>query len=520
MGELFYISISGVPGVCSFELLGAVKVFGYIGQTTLQQLYLIIEFRILSSCFKKNECYNYLKGDFFIIRNRKMQRNRNTHFDDVREEGNPRIPDSENDQESVGNPENNITEIPPIIAKVLRGGIRWINRFCEKAPAIALEAYPKIWQALGRGIVGNLRTRTHQSMMRRRPWFNDEIQPNENPNRKDYHQIVEEVIRIYNQEHFDDGKKAFYKFHPDRVSNQTFLKILDTVLTPEVIESIETRDSGLATKLIAGKTIGETLLVFSNNDQIYFGFDLLEAYLPPSVFEIISKSSQGTDDLFNKDRDCDLLEITDRVGESIEQGCALSGRKKRYSTTEVLRMFMEETQGDMSLSMYLLAAFYKDHARKLKGMNFILNGKYDQTWIKDHLMDELSDFLPFTSIPSDQYSEVKSMDIIGFDAIKAKVIKILPFKFLHDDTEDYDNPAVKIDFDYSLLNQQGKLYHAANMVALLDRLSPEIITIMMLGEYMTSGARQGLSKLLSDLRIATDLYKLQEIFARLTVKDK
>jgi hypothetical protein len=104
--------------------------------------------------------------------------------------------------------------------------------------------------------------------------------------------------------------------------------------------------------------------------------------------------------------------------------------------------------------------------------------------LRKKMPDEFSDFLPFEDLP---VKEIINKDKEGFD---------------------------RTSFDYSLTNRLGEIYHFWEILKLTQHFTPEMVRTMTMGEYILHLDQQGHIKLLSDLRITADLYEIEDLFIK------
>lgn len=154
---------------------------------------------------------------------------------------------------------------------------------------------------------------------------------------------------------------------------------------------------------------------------------------------------------------------------------------------ELLAKAMEITNGDVFESINILAEMTKAVIRP--DINF-LNGVSMgiDNWFKyldGKFVDELSDFMSFNKLPVMEIKDSKN----------------------------------RLLYEFSQRNRLGEIYHMWEIIRLTTYFTPEMVRVMVLGEYAENFTQQGHLKLLSDLRVCADLYKIQDLFRKEAVRN-
>lgn len=104
--------------------------------------------------------------------------------------------------------------------------------------------------------------------------------------------------------------------------------------------------------------------------------------------------------------------------------------------------------------------------------------------LRHKMADELSDFLPFEDLP---VAETKSVDREG---------------------------TLSTNFEASLVGRLGEIYHFWEIIKLTQFFTPEMVRTMTMGEYVLHLPQQGHAKMLSDMRVVSDLYDVEDLFKK------
>lgn len=178
----------------------------------------------------------------------------------------------------------------------------------------------------------------------------------------------------------------------------------------------------------------------------------------------------------------------DRLVADITTDFVHRGSEKQKSVSMMICICLEKTNGHFCEAMQLAGFVLKSLVRSE-------DGNAHPEWIRENILDEYSEFHSFNNMDTDEYqSHTKTGEYMPrSSAIFPRYSKDKPPKFY---------------FDTNYMNRLGLPYHATDMVSLLDTFSPECILLMMIGEYMMFGQEHGALKFLSDLRVCSELYRI------------
>lgn len=293
----------------------------------------------------------------------------------------------------------------------------------------------------------------------------------ENPLRRSYFEVVKEGIDMYLRE---PGAKLIF------TRDDRFNSIDDWAHS---INAQISTENDLLVKLFGGE---------SNSKK--FGVILFEAIRRNKISEAVDEVKNKLIGL--KEKVADYQTIADR-DERFSNGDILvreiwkqfveSDIESPKSASHLIKVCLDYTKGDFSQAMQLTGYVLK----------FIARSEIDSinSWmIREDLRDEYSEFHSFNRMGTSEENTHTP-----HNKFKARSSGM----FL-----DKNPKAELIYFDTSYMNRIGLPYHSADMASLLDTFSPECILLMMFGEYLMFGSEHGALKLLSDLRVASELYRI------------
>lgn len=320
-----------------------------------------------------------------------------------------------------------------------------------------------------------------------------------NPHLRPYSEIIAEGIEMYRQTH---GKDPTYTFKPDRIGIRDFLRMMGQKMTLEDEQEFCKPGGHSNFKKIpmAGRSVIASMMSGVLAGLSYTGVrEMMEMKLPPPLTKIITNaeadhgapmevSNQTVNEFYGK-----LLFLDVKIEDHVKK------TGSPVSASFILSELLKQHDGDLNLALFNLAEFLKYKARH--NVNNSTSPPENKRWIPDHVVDEYSDFVPYPQLNDVEYElDDKRMNNRGKKALLT-VSKVFGNRYI----QKY------VNFDYSLLNQIGKPYHAAHMVALLESFPPEMIAMMTSMEYLLHGVNQGMSKFLSDLRVLRDLKTTENV---------
>jgi hypothetical protein len=246
-------------------------------------------------------------------------------------------------------------------------------------------------------------------------------------------------------------------------------------------------------------------------------FDIIKQlvlnHLPENIAEIIDSSEGVSKSMLKQGLDANFFES---VRDRIEIFFLQQDERIPLSISKILPMFLEQTKGNLNSALYLMASFFKAFSRgsqqstSWKEWNFQMDEA--AVWFKTYIKDEYGSLVPYNILTTEETPYPGKLSHI-FESLFGKSLfggeGSKPVKLsVNDDRSIY--------YDLSLRNQVGKPYHAANLVALLDIMSPEMISTLCLLELLRHGNQHGLNKAISDLKICQELVNAQKLFMRYT----
>lgn len=235
--------------------------------------------------------------------------------------------------------------------------------------------------------------------------------------------------------------------------------------------------------------------------------------LPPHIADIIRRSEGIVNASVNPDYEekVDLKEI----GPIIERIYEQQESKTPLSVSQILPIFLEKTSGDLSASLYCMTAFFKSQSRGLgvatKDNTLMQNAS---AWFKKYIADEYYSLVPYQGLddvrrpyPGKLYPKI------------AGIMGQTTFGGIANEAEEF-SPADHrpLYYDYLSLNQVGKPYHAANIVALLECLPPEAVAVLTAAEFVSHSSKHGINKALADVMILIELREIDKLFQRFSPK--
>ncbi|MDO8487840.1 MAG: SpoIIE family protein phosphatase [bacterium] len=311
-----------------------------------------------------------------------------------------------------------------------------------------------------------------------------------NPDYKPYLEIVKSGVQLYQRGH--PNASVTWARKPERYMVSDLAEALtkkisldESVVISENLQGRYLDNPDIFSGKSALTAIG---IIFINNGlkvnkSLIDSKDVLLHRLP----QTISKAAQAASNVNTFPREAlgnftygEFETLLDKTEVWVKQQATVQNGP--IGSAEILAHLLNETNGDLERSMYLLSEFFRYESRTV-------NRRFDPEralWMKDHILDEYSLVLPYNSFASP--SEISYSG---------------PFKL------PWNNRPTSINYDLSLKNRVGLPYHSANIVALLNRFSPEFITLMTAGEYITYGDQQGFVKAATDIKVIRQLKEIE-----------
>lgn len=348
--------------------------------------------------------------------------------------------------------------------------------------------------------ISALRVPTQKEMRRYCP---EGIDFEKNPHRRPFREVLKDGIERFRQN--SPNTPVRWQENEMPVSVNRLAEIFNSEVTPE---DIDTQSSGSTIPSgYKGKPVCSLLVNHPEATAALRG--IITRRLPRDSADIIG------------DAECGYVAVT---GEEFERIFALHartieslGQEIPISASHVLAVCLEENSGDLNKAIRDMTLVLKYSARgDYESYMEVLPEQPEQVKrFRDIILDEYSDFVPYQRLelpaPPDEraggwdrrYRGSKLARALGYESSQQtwdhQYYKTLGLE----DREPY--------MDYSLYNRTGLPYHAAHIASLLGNFSPEVITVMVAGEYAEHGPEHGKCKLLADLRVLRDLYKIRDL---------
>lgn len=303
-----------------------------------------------------------------------------------------------------------------------------------------------------------------------------EVAVQENPRFRSYTEILQKGIENFQAEHLETP----VTWH----RNPGYFKI------SEYFSAID-KNSPISIPL-------KKILLNLQDGRLARAQQTLTSYLPEHAAETINRSSQVIPNQISATYERKTLAIdSENIINTIASKYSEMGEKP-LSIEHILPIFLEKTSGDLTVAMYALAGFLKRFRRSDRGQTI------QNEWFKKYIADEYSTLAPYQDLTQNTYSYEGKL---GQDKLSKKV-----FEWGGAD------PGLHY-MDFSLSNQIGKPYHAANLAALLEYFPPDAIAAMTAVEYLRYGPEHGASKALADVMILKELRKIEKLFQKFEVKN-
>lgn len=276
--------------------------------------------------------------------------------------------------------------------------------------------------------------------------------------------------------------KVHWNQNTDFMKTSDLINAFDKPVSPRQLEELNEHLKRKNLPAVEEISIKQAILLAIKNkirtiEEIVI--ESLQHVLPSQLAEVIHNSESGSSQFsIQKEAKIDYSEIEKT---RIELMAVIESQKSPVGVSFILASFLETSKGDLASALYLTTSFLYMIPRRSQDLG---DKRFD--WFKKYIKDEYSFLMPFSN-----FEDTKVYS------------RTIPPKVVHKASDD-------INFDYSLENQVGKAYHAANLVSLLHYFPPEFIAVMTVGEYIRYGHLHGLAKIWSDFRILKELPKIQK----------
>jgi hypothetical protein len=296
-----------------------------------------------------------------------------------------------------------------------------------------------------------------------------------NPEQRPFLDILREGIDLYTAE---TGQSVYVDLPQEKIGTQEFAKQLN-----------QREESGVnlyekAKALIAsGLTAAAVDLVSTQVPCLKKLFPLIDATEGISLANISHYYDDPSAGLFKEDY-------------FVEGG-------PNISSSEFFRRALVLTHGEVIEALQIVYREFKFACRETP------DPKVTSSQFSRHVKDEFSPFIPWDKLPEGNTPDPRKRS--PEKMLNSLQIKGYGISGLRD---------TSIFYDFSLPNQVGKAYHAFNLAYLLSQFSPEVIAIMVAGEYFKHGEIQGTYKLLGDLEILGGLHQISRYFETLPTKNE
>ncbi len=210
-----------------------------------------------------------------------------------------------------------------------------------------------------------------------------------------------------------------------------------------------------------------------------------EAYLPPELADYIQ--GQFGDDLHESFR----YDIKKRIEDTAEN---IDGP---LGVQEIFYIFLSDKKGNISEALEAAHHFFKDLARGLQGYPL-----YDsEQGIKIDLPNTRDKFVKNgAQVLADEWMKTNIKDDLAI---------IRPYQQLESRLYESDSSNRNVDYNESLRNQIGRMYHFFGILDSLDKMTPMQVAVSTMGEYAMYFKIHGYEKFLADANI---LLNLKEIY--------
>jgi len=393
--------------------------------------------------------------------------------------------------------------VSKVAGKIMLAGVHMLEKF----PG-ARGVPEKIWRSgfnrLADTATGVLRKR----MLRDRPIVLDstmEVAVEKNPDRRSYFDIIGNAVQKYQGR----GGEVHWCRDPEYVDQKVVMDLLSKKITKEDLDHLYGAGVEPTKSLREGIPVVQAITeTFGGKNGYYSSIGIIQTLLPlrsreaiiashPEGEYFVDQPDQGysIEGLFREYRAW-IVEQSQKLIDAGEQGFVL--------TEDVLVKFLEDFNGDMGEALAKMSSFLKYLARE----NYRDEGELiyvDSGIVSSRILDEYSELTPYNLLP---YQEHPSITESG-EPSRLRTFPSMPGQDIHDYFLGLGFSVNRLpNYEYSRFNQEGKPYHAANIVALLPHFSPEIIFFMVGAEYAVFGSQHGLSKLISDVRVLADLKRI------------
>lgn len=340
----------------------------------------------------------------------------------------------------------------------------------------------------------------------------------ENDNYSPYIEIVQTAIKSF-QEKFPKKKVSYNKL--DGFTNiAAFTSLLSEKLTEEDLSAFPYSQEFKAK--FVGKSVFEGIVIIINH---FSGLGKIKNELnnASSFFELIfGRSSRLPGDLIGLLKNFSLLKLKRPVVNKIDSAYSyvnpelnrvglktvddenkevyeqlISLYEKKYlesgspqSASIAIVFLLEKYDGDLNKTFNALANFFKFVTRdesRVKGA-----GK----WMQTHVLDEFSPHMPYSDLPEQNDGKRGVLSLIEHYVRRAFGINV---------TDDFNFWA-----DASLINQIGKVYHAAYLTSMLEAVDARFLSLLTAAEYSIFGAGHGPNKAVADALVLQNLLSLEK----------
>lgn len=330
-----------------------------------------------------------------------------------------------------------------------------------------------------------------------KPPYIDRIESN--PHLRSFTEIIAEGIDLYRQTH---GKDPTYTVKPDRVGVHDFLRMMGQKMTQEDENEFCKPGGHSNFKKIpmAGRSLIASMMSGVMAGLSYTGIkEMMEMKLPPRFMQIITNAEDDEGDPLGVSKQTNDQFFGARAALDVDIENEVKNTGEPVSVSFLLSKLLLKHDGNLNLSLLNLSEYLKYKAGRIKYSN-----STDEIWFKEHIRDEYSDFAPYHTLNQVEYEQKDERMYTRSRRALLAISKVVGNRYA---------PIAK-NFEYSLLNQIGKPYHAAYMVALLEFFPPEMIGMMTSMEYLLHGVNHGMSKFLADLRVLRDLKKIEKMLGQ------
>lgn len=335
-----------------------------------------------------------------------------------------------------------------------------------------------------------------------------EVPVSENKRFRPYSQVIEEGIRNFEAGHPE--MPVFWRRGPN------YMRVADYF---REITRTHADEDGL---LEASSPLKIVLLALQQRSGPEEVKQRLLGYFPADVVNLIKRSDATSEFEINPEYS-ESVEVLDYscVKSEIERIYEEQPTEEPLSTARVLEIILEQSSGDLAAALYHLAGFYKYFSRRTDTNDTDWNQEWANWWFKKYIADEYSGLVPWQNLSGNDVPYYGNQHRV-LQRVLGRVFRGgggNPGEVIVNDGENNqgEEPAT-IYYDFSLSNQIGKAYHAANLAALLESFPPEAIAFMVAGEYLQYGSEHGANKALADVMILLELRKVEKIFSKHEVR--